>query len=92
MLNPLQQRLMEEGKIEFLVRARPHAAQSRVIGVLEDGSVKVDLAAPAEEGKGNKALGKLLAEVFGVSANHVFILSGKAARLKLVRITVATPR
>ncbi len=88
----LQSRLSAEGKIELLVRARPHAAQSRVTGVLEDGSIKVDLAAPAEDGKGNKALCKLLAEAFGVSTHHVCILSGKAARLKLVRITATAPR
>ncbi len=91
MLELLQQRLSEAGKIEVLVRARPHAVQSRIVGVLEDGSLKIDLAAPAEDGKGNRALQKLLAEAFGVSPVHVTVLSGKAARLKLVRIT-APPR
>lgn len=86
MLDPLKQRLQAEGRIEFTVRVRPHAAQSRFVDALEDGSLKLDIAAPAEDGKGNAALMKLLGELFGVTPAQVKILSGKAARLKLIRI------
>lgn len=86
-LTALKQRLAAEGKIDVLVRARPHAARSQFIGVLDDGSLKIDIAAPAEEGRGNAALAKFVGELFGVPASRVKILSGKTARLKLVRIT-----
>ena len=80
---------LKEGKIELIVRARPHAARSQLQDVLEDGSLKIDLAAPADEGKANGALGKFLGAEFGVPPSRVKILSGKTARLKLVRITSA---
>jgi uncharacterized protein (TIGR00251 family) len=86
MIEDLQQRLAQEGKIDAIVRVRSHAAQSRFVDVLDDGSIKLDIAAPAEDGKGNAALEKFLGELFGVGAANVKILSGKTARLKLVRI------
>ncbi len=89
MIDPVLQRLQQEGRIDLLVRVRPHAAQSRLVAVLDDGSLKIDIAAPAEDGRGNTALAKFLGETFHVSASSVKILSGKTARLKLVRITAS---
>ena len=79
-------RLQNEGKIDVMVRVRPHAAKSCFVDVLQDGSIKLDIAAPAEDGKGNAVLAKFLGELFGVGAANIKILSGKTARLKLVRI------
>ena len=89
MIDDLQQRLRKEGRIDILVRVRPHAAKSEVTGMLEDGSLKIAITAPAEDGRGNTMLMKFLGEQFGVPASSVDILSGKTARLKLVRITAA---
>lgn len=86
-LTKFRQQLAQEGKIDVLIRARPHAAKSQLIDVLDDGSLKIDIAAPAEEGKGNAVLAKFIGELFEVPSSRVKILSGKAARLKLVRIT-----
>jgi len=89
MIDALRQRLEKEGRIDLMFRVRPHAAQSQFIDILDDGSVKIDIAAPAEDGKGNIALCKFIGELFGVPPLNVKILSGKTARLKLVRITLA---
>lgn len=86
MLEVFKQRLAQEGKIDVLVRARPHAAKSKFVDVLDDGSLKIDIAAPAEEGRGNVLLAKFVGELFDVPASRVKILSGKTARLKLIRI------
>lgn len=86
MIDHFRQELAQNGHIELRVRIRPHAPQSRLIDVLGDGSMKIDIAAPAEDGKGNTALVRFLAEAFEVSKASVSILSGKTARLKLVRI------
>lgn len=88
MIDYLVQRLTTEGRIDLMVRVRPHASQSRFVDVLDDGSLKLNIAAPAEDGKGNVALTKLLGKLFGVAPSNVKILSGKAARLKLVRIVM----
>lgn len=83
MLDALKQRLATEGKIDVIVRVRPHAAKTQFVDVLQDGSIKVAIAAPAEDGKGNAALEKFLEELFGA---RVEILSGRKGRLKLVRV------
>lgn len=88
MLEDLITKLAQEEKIDVLVRVRPHAIKTRFVDMLDDGSLKVELTAPAEDGKGNAALAKFLGELFSVPAGNIKILSGKAARLKLVRITV----
>jgi uncharacterized protein len=88
-IESLKLRLQENGTLDLMVRARPHAAQSKLIGVMDDGSLKIDLAAPAEDGKGNAMLVRFLAEIFDVPFARVKILSGKTARLKLVRIIAA---
>lgn len=86
LMDDIQLRLAQEGRIDLVVRVRPHAARSRWVGVLQDGSVKIDIAAPAEDGRGNAALLKFLAEVCAVPLSQVRLLSGKTSRIKLVRI------
>lgn len=86
MLGDLIAKLAREEKIDVIVRVRPHAARTRFVDMMDDGSMKIEITAPAEDGKGNAALATFLGELFGVPAGNVKILSGKAARLKLVRI------
>jgi uncharacterized protein len=87
MLEPYRQRLQEEGSVDLMIRVRPHAARTELTSILEDGSMKIAVAAPADEGRGNAMLISFLADQFGVPASAVKILSGKTARLKLVRVT-----
>ncbi len=90
MFQEKQEQLQRLGQIDLMVRVRPHAARTQVIGVLADGSIKMDIAAPAEDNRGNIALLHALAEEFLVPVAQVKILSGKTARLKLVRIRSAS--
>jgi hypothetical protein len=53
---------------------------------MDDGSVKIDVAAPAEEGKANAALRKFLAREFSVPISNVEIVAGGGGRRKVVRI------
>ena len=85
-LAPFRRRLAEESAIALAVRARPGAARTEVTGVLADGSVKVSLRAPAEDGKANEVLVAYLAEAFGVARAAVRIVAGHAAKRKLVRL------
>ncbi len=87
MIDALRQRLKQEGVLDCTIRVRPHAATTHIKSILDDGSIKVDLAAPAEENKANIELVRFLAETFGVSAASVSILSGATSRVKLVRIS-----
>jgi uncharacterized protein (TIGR00251 family) len=89
MLSTFQTMLREKGSVDIVIRVRPHAAKTQLQSVMEDGSVKIDVAAPAEDGRGNTVLIKFLADAFAVPSSNVKILSGKTARMKLVRITAA---
>lgn len=86
MFEKLLATLWQEGKLDVVVRVRPSAAKSRFVGVLDDGSLKVEVAAPAEGNKGNVMLAKFLGHLFAVTPQSVRILSGKTGRMKLVRI------
>ena len=74
----------------FFIRVRPHAAKTQYVRTLADGSVKIDIVAPAEDNRGNMALVRFLADECSVAISNVTILSGKTARLKLIRIEKST--
>lgn len=86
MIDILRKQLGLDGHIDVMVRVRPHASKTELTDVLEDGSLKITLTAPAEDGRGNVMLMKFLGELLNVPTASVKILSGKTARLKMVRI------
>lgn len=88
-LADLGKKLLTEGKLTFRVKVVPRAAKSELVGVLEDGSLKVKLAAVPEKGKANEELRQVLAGVFGVPRNQVEIIAGETSARKLVRVTHA---
>jgi len=90
MLANLRQELAERGKVQFTVRAVPGAAKNRVMEVLDDESVKIAIAAPAERGKANTELVKFLAGEFAVKRQCVEIKAGHMARKKIVRIAISS--
>ncbi|NOS67835.1 MAG: YggU family protein [Candidatus Peribacteraceae bacterium] len=77
---------MNDCKI-ITVRVRPHAKRTVIKETMSDGSIKIDLAAPADEGKANAELLRFLAEHFSVPKDHVELLSGQTSRIKKVKIT-----
>jgi uncharacterized protein len=86
-LTDLLKRLAAEGKITFQVKVVPRASKSELVGFLEDGSLKVRLAAVPEKGKANEELKELLSRAFGVTRKQVEIIAGDASQRKLVRVT-----
>ena len=68
------------------VRVSPRAPNSEVVGIAEEGALKVKLAALPEKGEANEELRRLLAAFFAVSKSGVQIVSGETARHKRVRI------
>ena len=78
--------LRAKGTVQFYVRARPGAPVTKAVSRMDDESIKIDIAAPAENGKANKELLKFLAREFEVGIDQVSIVSGAKSRMKLVRI------
>jgi uncharacterized protein (TIGR00251 family) len=86
-VSDLSTKLVVEGRLTFYVKVVPRRSKSELVGVLEDGSLKVKLAAVPEKGKANEELLEVLARTFGVPRNQVEIVAGETSPRKLVRVT-----
>lgn len=75
--------------VEFPVRVRPGAPRNAA-GGRHGEAVKVAVTAPAQDGKANAAVVKLLAKVLGVAKGDVELVSGQKARDKRVRVAGLT--
>ena len=71
------------------VKVLPRSSQNDIVGE-KDGVYKIKLTAPAIEGKGNKALLKLLAKKLGLPKREIRIISGERSRMKSIRINSLT--
>jgi uncharacterized protein len=67
-------------RIEF--RIHPQAKRSRIAGMLGT-AYKIDVSAPAAEGKANDACLEFLAKVAGVSRSSVRLIKGQTSRSKI---------
>lgn len=66
------------------VKVTPKAAVNRIIET--EGMWRVYVTAPADDGRANKAVTKVLAKHFGVAPSAIEIVRGHSARLKLIDI------
>ncbi len=67
------------------IKVVPGASRSRVVGLLGD-RLKVAIAAPAEGGKANRAIVRLLAKHLGVRTADVSIVAGQSRAQKTVHV------
>jgi uncharacterized protein (TIGR00251 family) len=68
------------------IRVTPRASRNEIVGILNDGTVKIHLTSPPVDGKANKALVEFLADVLGISVSRIDIVGGFNGRDKLVSI------
>jgi uncharacterized protein len=80
-----------DGLLSFRVKVVPRASRTQIAGV-QEGALKVRLAAPPVEGAANEELVRTLAKGLRVPTRAVEIMSGHASRLKQVRVSGATGR
>ena len=73
------------------VKVIPRSAKTEIVGEMADGTLKVKVAAPPEQGRANDALCDFLATHFRVRRADVVIVSGHSAASKLVRVAKAAP-
>ena len=74
-----------ESGVEFEVRVKPGASSSKVLGTYGH-RLKLAVAAPPEDGKANRALRRLLAELLNVHLMDVEIKRGAASRDKTIAV------
>ncbi len=68
------------------VKVLPKSPKTEIVDTLDDGTIKIRVAAPPEKGKANKELIKFLAKHFEVDKSAITIVSGKSDPLKLIKI------
>lgn len=86
MIEDLLGQLKTAGSVTVGVKVIPKSSKDEIVGLLEDGSVKLKVTAPPDKGKANSAVCELLASAFGVPKRNVTILRGETSHTKLVRI------
>jgi len=76
----------EPQTITLSVRVTPRAKRNAVTK-MEDGSIKVCVTAPPEDGRANDGVVETVAEWLGVKRRQVAIVTGATSRNKVVRLT-----
>lgn len=68
------------------IRVTPRARRTEFGGVLEDGTIRIRVAAPPVEGKANKALIAFLAKALDVRKNTIEIVAGEHGLDKIISV------
>ena len=68
------------------VRITPRASRNQIVGVLDDGTIKVYLVSDPSEDELNTELLGYLADVLGVPKSRVEVVAGENGRDKLVSV------
>ncbi len=83
----LRAKLAFERSLLVAVKVTARASSSEVLGLADDGALRVRIAALPEKGKANEEVRSLLSRYFGVAKSKVQIVSGETSTRKRVRIT-----
>ena len=73
------------------VRVIPRSKINQISEILEDGTIKIKIAAPPIEGKANSTLIKYLANVLDIPQSDLEIVAGVHGKNKLITIYHLTP-
>jgi uncharacterized protein len=73
-------------RTRLAIRVHPRARKGAVSGMLEDGTWKVAVTAPPEDGRANAAVVAVLAAALGVKPRQLRVVSGAASRAKTVEV------
>ncbi|MCC6259463.1 MAG: DUF167 domain-containing protein [Anaerolineales bacterium] len=68
------------------LRITPRAERNQIVGLLADGTIKVQLASDPSDENANQILLAYLSEVLGVPKTRVEIVAGESGRDKLISI------
>ena len=73
------------------VKVTPRSKRTAVLGTLADGSIKIAVAAPPEDGKANAALLRFLAQTLNIREGQLEIVAGHGSPRKLIAIAGLSP-
>jgi uncharacterized protein (TIGR00251 family) len=68
------------------VRVTPRASDNKIAEVMNDGTVKIHIAAPPVDDRANEELIKFLSDILGVPKSRIEIVAGLTGRDKLISV------
>jgi uncharacterized protein len=68
------------------IRVTPRASNNKIAEVLNDGTVKIHLAAPPVDNEANEQLIAFLSDVLSIAKSRIEIVAGMTGRDKLVSV------
>ena len=72
--------------MKLAVRVQPGARRSALIGRMADGTLKLAVTAPPEDGRANAAVLELLAGTLGVKVRQLEVVRGASSRAKVIAV------
>ena len=78
--------LINKKELYLRIKVNPGMSKTEIIDILEDETIKINIAAVPEKGRANLELIKYLAREFEIDKKKIKIISGAGTRLKLVKI------
>jgi uncharacterized protein len=82
--------VLDDGSAVLWLHVQPGAARPALVG-WHDGALKVRVSAPAEGGRANAAVVRLLADAFAMQRRDVEMIGGATSRRKRVRLRNIDP-
>ncbi len=73
------------------VKVIPRAPKTEVAGVMDDGTLKIRVAAPPVGGAANRALVDFLARALGLPRGQIDIIAGETSERKLISLVGISP-
>ena len=75
----------------FKIKVFPNSPETKIVDVMDDETIRINLHAAAQEGKANQELIRFLSKKFRISSDNIKILSGKTSRQKLIQFEMEKP-
>ncbi len=80
-----------KGGAAFTVRVVTRARQREIVGVQDDGALKIRLTSPPLDNRANEELVDFLAQELGVNKSQIEIVAGQKGREKLISVEDIAP-
>ncbi len=86
MVEMWKKELADHGMVTITVKIHPNAQRNQMKSIMEDGTVKIAIAAAPEGGKANRELIRFLAQELDIRRTCIAIKSGSSSPRKVLEI------